>query len=345
MCSPFRPIGRSSPDITPVDANGYTGAVIAPEDQEPGSRPKSKGKRTSTSSFGVSRREGHDASPFYSRFEVLAQDKGEGVSLCPDRDKNRIGDGRYMTLIPSNSIALVVTSPPYYAGKDYELADGTGDVPTSYKEYLEMLREVTAECYRVLEPGGRIAINVANLGRRPYRSLSADVWDILQEDSGYLPRGEILWIKAAGANGSCAWGSYASPANPVLRDVSERILIASKGRLDRAIKWRKRQKIGLPWRATIDPVDFRQWTLDTWHIPPASATRIGHPAPYPVELPHRLIQLYTWEHDTVLDPFMGSGTTAIAAARSDRHWLGYDTDPGYVANADLRIKADALSRR
>ncbi len=139
-----------------------------------------------------------------------------------------------MDAIDDGSVALVVTSPPYFAGKHYEEELEKEGVPSSYLEYLELLTAVFADCVRTLEPGGRIAVNVANLGRKPYRSLSADVITILQDRLGLLLRGEVIWQKGEGASGSCAWGSYRSPANPVLRDLTERVVIASKGRFDRA---------------------------------------------------------------------------------------------------------------
>ena len=139
-----------------------------------------------------------------------------------------------MDALDDGSVALVVTSPPYFAGKHYEEELEREGVPSSYLEYLEMLTGVFAECARKLEPGGRIAVNVANLGRKPYRSLSADVITILQDRLGLLLRGEIIWQKGEGASGSCAWGSFRSPANPVLRDLTERVVVASKGRFDRA---------------------------------------------------------------------------------------------------------------
>ena len=102
--------------------------------------------------------------------------------------------------------------------------------------------KVFDECRRVLEPGGRIAVNVANLGRKPYRSLSADVISILQDDLGLLLRGEVIWEKAATSSGSCAWGSFAKASNPVLRDMTERIIIASKGRFARAVSLKDRRR-------------------------------------------------------------------------------------------------------
>jgi site-specific DNA-methyltransferase (adenine-specific) len=241
-----------------------------------------------------------------------------------------------MSGVGDNTVALVVTSPPYFAGKQYEESLGQNGVPGSYFEYLQLLRDVFEECTRVLEPGGRIAVNVANLGRRPFRSLSGDVTQILQ-DLGLLLRGEVVWWKGRAAGGSCAWGTFQRPSNPVLRDVTERIVIASKGRFDRALKPAAREAEGFPSTATITRDEFLEATTDLWEIPPESATRVGHPAPFPVALPRRLIELYTYEGDLVLDPFVGSGSTAVAAIKTRRHYVGFDTDEGYVAQAERRI--------
>ena len=162
-----------------------------------------------------------------------------------ERDAIYVHDARDMGAVASNSVALVVTSPPYFAGKEYEESLGENGVPGSYFEYLALLRDVFEECVRVLEPGGRIAVNVANLGRRPYRSLAGDVTEILQ-DLGLLLRGEVVWWKGRAAGGSCAWGTFQRPSNPVLRDVTERIVIASKGRFDRALTPRQRFDAGPP---------------------------------------------------------------------------------------------------
>jgi len=248
-------------------------------------------------------------------------------------------DARKMTHVASNSVALVVTSPPYFAGKQYEETLGADGVPATYFEYLEVLHDVFAECKRVLEPGGRIAVNVANLGRRPYRSLSADVTGILQ-DLGLLLRGEVIWWKGRAAGGSCAWGTFQSPANPVLRDITERVVIASKGRFDRALTPSQRANHGLPSTVTISRDEFMEATTDLWEIAPESATKVGHPAPFPVELPKRLIELYTYEGDVVLDPFMGSGSAGVAALRTARHYIGFDTDAAYVKAARRRIAAE-----
>lgn len=297
---------------------------------------RARGNQTATTNFGSGRREGHDASAFYERFvapEISAQD---AVASSPVLDTIYCADARSMSDLADDSVALVVTSPPYFAGKAYEEDLSAEGVPSTYFEYLQLLRDVFSECKRVLEPGGRIAVNVANLGRRPYRSLSGDVTGIL-EDLGLLMRGEVIWCKGRAAGGSCAWGSFQRPANPVLRDVTERVVIAAKGRFDRALTARQRHQQGLPSTATISKEEFMEATTDLWEIAPESATRVGHPAPFPVELPRRLIDLYTYAGDVVLDPFMGSGSTAVAALQTGRHYVGFDTDASYVAMATERV--------
>jgi len=298
-------------------------------------------RSTSTSNFGVGRRESHDASDFYARFTTPVITNDAKITRQRFVDWVRHGDARAMDVgaprLEENSVALVVTSPPYFAGKEYEEALGEGHVPDSYQNYLKMLRDVFEICIDKLEPGGRIAVNVANLGRKPYRSLSADVIRILQDDLHLLLRGEIIWRKAEGASGNCAWGSFRSASNPVLRDLTERVVVASKGRFDRATTRSRRQQHSFPHEDTIYKEDFMDWTTDVWDIPTESATRVGHPAPFPVELPQRLIELYTYRGDVVLDPFMGSGTTAVAAVRTHRHFVGFDTDKRYVDLALERI--------
>jgi DNA modification methylase len=293
-----------------------------------------KRKPTSTSSFGVSRRESHDASAFYERFIPPELSGDAAISIQDEVDRIYEWDARDMRQIANDSIALVVTSPPYFAGKEYEEALGEGHVPATYFEYLQLLEDVFAECRSKLQPGGRIAVNVANLGRRPYRSLSSDVIDILQR-LGLLLRGEVIWQKARGSSGNCAWGSFVLPTNPVLRDLTERVIVASKGRFDRAPAARPGN--GAASGRTLSKDEFMEATTDVWEIPAESATRVGHPAPFPADLPRRLIDLYTFSGEIVLDPFMGSGTTAVAALRTGRHYLGYEVDPAYKDRADERV--------
>ncbi len=302
-------------------------------------------RRTSTSRFGVGRRENHDATAFYDRFRApeLSDDQ-DVLPPEPVADPFVCGDARHMDVVPDGSVALVVTSPPYFAGKAYEEELGREGIPSSYLEYLQLLADVFEECVRTLEPGGRIAVNVANLGRKPYRSLSADVIKILQDDLGLLLRGELIWQKGEGASGSCAWGSFRSAANPVLRDITERVIVASKGRFDRARTVKERQAEGLPHQSTLMTEDFMALTLDLWSIPSESARRVGHPAPFPVELPEQLIRLYTFADDLVLDPFMGSGSALVAAARLGRRYVGYDLEQEYVDIAERRV-TEALAEQ
>lgn len=294
---------------------------------------------TVTSDFGSGKRESHDSTPFYERFSPPAISRDERVESPVTVDRLFHCDAREMSdeQVRDRSVALMVTSPPYFTGKEYETDLAAGHVPATYVEYLRMLHDVFAICLHKLEPGGRMAVNVANLGRKPYRSLSADIISILQDDLGMLLRGEIIWQKAKGAGGSCAWGSYRSPQNPVLRDVTERIVIASKGRFDRAVKRADREKKGMPSHPTIETDEFLEATIDVWEIPSESATKVGHPAPFPVALPRRLIELYTYEGDLVLDPFVGSGTTALAAAETGRHYVGFDTEASYIELAEQRL--------
>lgn len=305
-------------------------------------RPANRRRPTSTSTFGVGRREAHDSSSFYARFTPPRLSDDSTIAPHKARDAIWAGDARQMDRggkVADNSVALVVTSPPYFAGKEYEAVLGVGHVPADYADYLGMLHDVFGLCFEKLEPGGRIAVNVANLGRKPYRSLSRDIIDLL-ERLGYLLRGEIIWQKSHAAAGSCAWGTYQRPGNPVLRDVSERVIVASKGRFDRALTPVQRSLEGLPSEGTITMDEFVDATIDVWDIPTESATRVGHPAPFPVELPRRLIELYTYRGDLVLDPFIGSGSTAVAAVRTERHYIGFDTDESYVRLAERRIDAE-----
>ena len=168
----------------------------------------------------------------------------------------------------------------------------------------------------------------ALIGRKPYIPLHAMIIEIML-DLGFLMRGEIIWDKSASGGGSCAWGSWMSASNPVLRDYHEYILVFSK---DSYSKNREQVK-----KDTITHDDFIEWTRSVWTFPAVNAKKIGHPAPFPVELPHRLINLYSYEGDVVLDPFCGSGTTAIAAMQNNRKYICYDIKQEYIDLAKRRI--------
>ncbi|MFC1892811.1 DNA-methyltransferase [Chloroflexota bacterium] len=281
---------------------------------------------TKTSSFGTSKRENHDSTLFYSRNLYNRRLSSERVPYTENKIPKRILDhilcldSQDMSKLPDSSIHLMVTSPPYNVGKDY-------DQDFSLDEYRHLLKKVFAETFQKLVPGGRACVNIANLGRSPYIPLhSYIVQDML--DIGYEMRGEIIWDKGAGAGVSTAWGSFKSASNPTLRDTHEYILVFSKQVFRRDKENREN---------TITKEEFLELTKSTWRFPPESARRVNHPAPFPVALPYRLIQLYTFKDDVVLDPFCGSGTTCIAALETDRHYIGFDIDKEYVKIAVERI--------
>jgi DNA modification methylase len=277
-------------------------------------------KGTTTSSFGTNGRINHDSSKFYnSRLYSTLEEKKVVDTMenkLPDEYENKfiLGSAENMKELPNNSIHLMITSPPYNVTKEY-------DSDLTLKEYLQLIENSFRETYRALVNGGRACINVANLGRKPYIPLS-DYISKIMIDIGFNMRGEIIWNKSSGAGVSTAWGSWQSAANPILRDVHEYILIFSKGDYNRIAKEKKN---------TITKQQFMEWTKSIWTMNPESARRVGHPAPFPEELPFRLIQLYSFKDDIILDPFMGSGTTAVASIKSDRKFVGYDISQEYVA--------------
>ncbi len=291
-----------------------------------------KRKSTQTSSFGVNGRISHDSSRFYnsrlySELGIQGPQKHVPDNPFPVQwlDKVILGSAENMQQLPDNCIHLMITSPPYNAAKEY-------DEDLSLSEYLGLLERVFRETYRVLVHGGRACVNVANLGRKPYIPLTAFITRMML-DIGFLMRGEILWDKGASASASTAWGSWRSASNPILRDVHEYILVFSKGDFKRSLtKAQKAEK-----QNTIGRDEFLEWTKTIWQMPAESARRVGHPAPFPEELPRRLIHLYSFTGDVVLDPFMGSGTTAVAALKAGRHFVGYEIVAEYLELCENRV--------
>jgi site-specific DNA-methyltransferase (adenine-specific) len=226
-----------------------------------------------------------------------------------------------MSQVPDNSVALAFTSPPYNVGKDY-------DEDMSLEQYLLLIKNVGKEVYRVLRPGGRYVVNIANLGRKPYIPLHSFFYQVHAE-VGFLSMGEIIWQKAKGANGNCAWGSWMSAKAPRLRDIHEYLLVFVKqsySRIDNGA-------------SDIQRSEFLSSTLSIWEIPAESAKRVGHPAPFPVELAARVIRLFSYAEDVVLDPFLGSGTTCVAAIENGRHYVGYEISDEYCQLSRRRIEA------
>ena len=287
-------------------------------------------KRSHTSSFGSPARESHDSSRFYRSRLYAALPTEQQIPYeenpIPEQVLDRVilASAEQMHHLPDNSVHLMVTSPPYNVGKEY-------DEDLTLEEYVSFLRRVWEEVYRVLVPGGRACVNVANLGRRPYIPLHAYIIQEMQ-DVGFLMRGEIIWNKAATASPSTAWGSWKSASNPTLRDIHEYILVFSKASFRRPNPHKR--------PSTISREEFLEFTKSVWTFPAEKARTVGHPAPFPIELPYRCIQLYTFAGEVVLDPFMGSGQTALAALRTGRHFVGYEIQPEYVRLAHTRIEAE-----
>lgn len=287
---------------------------------------------TKTSAFGSPGRVNHDSSRFYASRLYEGLPKEQKINYVENPmpvhclDKVFCKSSENMAELPDNSVHLMVTSPPYNVGKDY-------DQNLTLKDYRAFLKRVWSEVRRVLVPGGRACINIANLGRKPYIPLHAFIVDDML-DLGLLMRGEVIWNKASSGSPSTAWGSWLSARNPTLRDIHEYILIFSKGMFSRVNAGRN---------SSISKDEFLEFTKSVWTFAAEPATKVGHPAPFPVELPYRLIQLYTFEQEVILDPFFGSGQAAIAAIKTRRHYVGYDISEEYVKLAQRRIKQACLA--
>ena len=300
-------------------------------------KPKSTRKRpTSTSSFGTNGRSSHDSSEYYARAlqpkcrqNLEKTPKPEHPLTYSEFDRFIAHSSENMIELPDRSIHLMVTSPPYNVGKDY-------DEDLTHEQYMQLIGNVMQETFRVLVDGGRALVNIANLGRKPYIPLHAYV---IEQASlaGFHMRGEIIWNKSAGAGTSTAWGSWMSPSNPTLRDTHEYILVFQKPPFGRKpLEGRK---------ATITKDEFLEFTKSVWEFAPQSAKQVGHPAPFPEELPRRAFELYTFSNEIVLDPFMGTGSTALAAVKNNRHFVGYEVSDDYIELAKERLNAYKLGKK
>ena len=259
-------------------------------------------------------------STFQNEKELKEIQQDNNSSLVKNEIFNKSSEN--MEELVDNCVSLTVTSPPYNIGKD-------SDLDLNDEEYWKMINKVFSETYRVTNSGGRLVVNVANLGRKPYIPFSKYFTDVLTE-IGFIMRGEIIWQKSKGANANFAWGSWLSASNPVIRDIHEYCLVFSKDSM-------KNSNGGI---STIEKDEFMESTLSIWNINPEKAKKIGHPAPFPVELPKRFINLYSFKDDLVLDPFIGSGTTAVASKILQRNYVGYEINKDYIEIADKRLRAE-----
>ncbi len=259
-------------------------------------------------------------SSFQNKQELKEKHQENNVSLIKNKIFNKSSED--MNELVDNCVSLTVTSPPYNIGKD-------SDLELNDEEYWKMINKVFSETYRVTKSGGRLVVNVANLGRKPYIPFSKYFTEALNE-IGFIMRGEIIWQKSKGANANFAWGSWLSASNPVIRDIHEYCLVFSKDSM----------KNSSGGKSTIEKDEFMESTLSIWNITPEKAKKIGHPAPFPVELPKKFINLYSFKDDLILDPFIGSGTTAVASSLLKRKYVGYEINKNYIEIANNRLKME-----
>ena len=222
------------------------------------------------------------------------------------------GDARALSnLAAFDSVDLVITSPPYNTGGMIEY-DGHADNLTE-AEYLQLLRDAWRQCYQVMRAGGRICVNVPfGMGRQPWRPVAGQVLYQLMA-AGFELDGQIVWDKNTTGNRT-TWGSWRRPTSPALRDTCEAVIVAHKpGEVTLPAGVLVANGDGADVSPWLDAETFMALTQDHWQIAPESATRVGHPAPFPVKLAEGLIRLYGWPGCTILDPFAGAGTVAVAA--------------------------------
>jgi DNA modification methylase len=232
----------------------------------------------------------------------------------------------HMPELADGSVQLVATSPPYNVGVGYDRYTDA----KNREEYFEMLERVWKECKRVLVRGGRLAVNIADIGRRPTFSLYCALMRQLS-DLGFLFFGTIIWDKGSRA-GKTSWGSWLSPRSPSLIDQHEYILVFAKDGFELEVEGGE---------ADVMKEEFMKYIRSVWYVQPETDVRVRavHPAPFPIEIPLRLIKLFTYRGGLVLDPFAGSGTTLVAAKLAGRHAVGYEISEEYARFAERRLSA------
>lgn len=237
-----------------------------------------------------------------------------------------VGDSEeVLKKLPDNCIDLIFTSPPYNFGLDYEThKDGI-----NWNEYFDKLFRIFRECIRVLKYGGRIIVNVQPLFS-DYIPIHHIISNFFMENK-LIWKGEILWEKH---NYNCkytAWGSWKSPSNPYLKYTWEFLEVFSKGTL---------KHYGKKENADITADEFKKWVYAKWDIAPEyNMKKYGHPAMFPEELAERVIKLFSFRGDTVLDPFNGVGTTCVVAKKLRRKYIGIDISEEYCKKAEERLRS------
>lgn len=235
---------------------------------------------------------------------------------------------KVMSEIPSESVDIIVTSPPYNFGHSY--ANDTTEDTKEWNQYFGKLLSVWKECYRVLKPGGRIAVNVQPLFSDyipTHHLISKQLLDL-----GFLWKTEILWEKNNYNAKYTAWGSWKSPSMPYLKYTWEFIEVFDK---------KTHKKVGQKENIDITDDEFKEWVLAKWKMTPEIKMQdFGHPAMFPEELPRRILKLFSYKEDIVLDPFNGAGTTTLVAYKLRRRFIGIDISEKYCEIAKQRIKKE-----
>jgi site-specific DNA-methyltransferase (adenine-specific) len=262
----------------------------------------------------------------------------------------RLGDARDLSWIPDGSVHLVVTSPPYWTLKKYEDSSGQLGSVKDYDSFLLELDEVWKECSRVLVKGGRVCCVVGDVclsrragGRHRIMPLHADI-QVRSRKVGLDCLTPILWRKIANGatevegNGAGFYGKPYQPGAIVKNDVEYVVFLRKPGEYRKVDMLRKALSM-------LTKPEMQSWVASVWSDIKGASTRDGHPAPYPVELAERLVRLFSFAGDTVLDPFLGSGSTSVAAIRSGRNSIGVDIEPKYLELAKQRILTEAHQPR
>jgi DNA modification methylase len=254
-----------------------------------------------------------------------------------------IGDSRHMDLVPDESVHLVVTSPPYWQLKNYDSEHAIGTSSSTYDEYLESLFEVFTECVRTLAPDGKLIVNImpillprttSKFNRRVTKTVLTDLEEFMSSLGNMYFHSLYIWDKRKAVRFS-SWGSYPYPPNLLATYPYEWIIVFSKSGIRPPVD--KKRKV----MSAITHDEFTGWVQNSiWDFQPVSAKREQHPAPFPEELPRRCIRLYSFVGDTVLDPFVGSGTTLRVARELNRNSIGYEINSDYVPIIRKKIGFD-----
>jgi site-specific DNA-methyltransferase (adenine-specific) len=229
--------------------------------------------------------------------------------------------------VTANSVDLIVTSPPY----NVDISYGVHDDKLAYNDYLEFTRKWIAKCHTLAKDDGRFCLNIPlDKNKDGQQSVYADITRIAK-DVGWNYHTTIIWNEQ-NISRRTAWGSWKSASAPFVITPVEMIVVLYKH------SWKKSSGSK---RNDITKTEFMAWTNGVWTFGGESKKRIGHPAPFPVELPRRCMRLFSFVGDTILDPFVGSGTTLLACIRTHRRGIGIDIDKRYCSLAKHRIKEDA----